>query len=68
MDHFIERILRPYCLLNKINKSLVILDKTRSHDCVLFTDALKTLKANSKYIVIPGGLTGNLTKNLLHLI
>ena len=26
-DAFIERILKPYCMLNKIEKSLVILDK-----------------------------------------
>jgi hypothetical protein len=46
-------------MLNKINKSLVVLDKATCHESPAFLNALENLNENSKYKVIPGGLTGN---------
>ena len=48
----------PICLTNKIEKSLIVLDKAKCHETASF-DALKDLNENSKYIFIPAGLTGN---------
>jgi hypothetical protein len=56
-------------MLNKINKSLVVLDKATCHESPFFLNALTNINENSKYKVIPGGLTGNnLAKkcNLFH--
>lgn len=55
IDHYIERILKPYFLKNQIKEAYFILDQARCHQTEEFRAALAS--ANIEYTFIPASLT-----------
>ena len=56
VEEYVERILKPYLLSNKLKKGLVILDQATCHKTSIFQTALTDL--NIEYIYVPARLTG----------
>ena len=56
VEHYVERVLKPYFLQNKISKSLLILDQAKCHLKNSFTNALENIGCD--LIFIPARLTG----------
>ena len=56
VEDYVERVLKPYFLVNKLKKGLIILDQAKCHLTNQFKIALTDL--NLEYIYIPARLTG----------
>ncbi len=57
VEHYLNRVLKPYFCKNKIKNSLIVLDQAKCHLKKSFKDGLAELGCELEYI--PSGLTGN---------
>ena len=55
VEHYVDRILRPYFLQHKLDNGLIILDQARCHLQESFKSALK--RNNLEFVYIPPSMT-----------
>ena len=56
VEHYVNRVLKPYFDREVITKSLIVLDSAKCHQTQNFRKACENL--GCELVFIPGGLTG----------